>query len=301
MIKSISVVNFRGESMVMELSKPETTGLIVKEISGIGSGQADINLSEMATTDGGKYNSSRLSTRNIVITLQFLMTPSVEVNRRKSYRFFPTKKNVTLKFHTDGGIRQIEGYVESNEPNIFSKEEDTQISIICPDPYFYDANYTNMVLSGYEAMFEFPFSNESLTEDLIIFDNLKYDKRISFVYEGEADTGTILYIHSNGEAKNIRIANIETGTEMNINTDKFPSVIGNKIQASDIIEISTYLGNRSAFLIRDGIRYNIINSLGRHSDWFILQAGINTFVYTASVGENLLDVSLRYKNVYEGV
>lgn len=301
MIKSIEVENFRGETMLMELSYPERSGMIVKEITGIGSGQADINISEMVTTDGGKYNSARLGTRNIVITLQYCEKPSVEENRRKSYKFFPTKKKLILRFNTDGGTRTIEGYTESNEPNIFSKEEESQISIVCPDPYFYDNNYTDMVLSGYTPLFEFPFSNESLTENLIQFDELKTDKRVSFVYEGEADTGALLIIKANGIAKNIRFANIETGTKMEINMDKFPSSIGTQMISNDRIEISTYLGNRNAFLVRNGIKYNIINSLGRHSDWFTLQAGVNTFVYTADVGESLLDVSLNYKNVYEGV
>jgi hypothetical protein len=31
---------------------------------------------------------------------------------------------------------EISGYVEGNEPNIFSKDPENQISIICPSPYF---------------------------------------------------------------------------------------------------------------------------------------------------------------------
>ena len=47
--------------------------------------------------------------------------------------------------------------------------ETTQISIVCPDPYFYSAgpDGTNTtIFYGVEPLFEFAFSNESLTESL---------------------------------------------------------------------------------------------------------------------------------------
>lgn len=301
MIQAITVENFKGERIRMELSRPEETGLMVYEVTGIGAGQADINMSEMATTDGSRFNSARLPSRNITLGIKLMSNPTVEDTRRKTYKYFPLKKPISLIFETNGGNRRIDGYTESNDPVIFSSEEYTQISIMCPDPYFYDQNYTDMVLSGYHDLFTFPFSNESLTENKIVFDDVKFDKRVSFVYEGEADTGVIIKIHANANATNVKMINTETHEEMLINTSKFPSVIGSSIQSADDIEISTYQGRRNAFLIRNGIRYNIINSLGRHTDWFSLIAGVNTFEYTADTGENSLDVVFSYRNVYEGV
>lgn len=303
MLHAITVINFRGESLYLELSYPERTGLMVFEVTGIGSGEADINVNEMATTDGASYNSSRLTTRNIVMKIKPMETDdsTVEENRHKTYRFFPTKKHLTLQFHTDSGVRCIEGYVEHNDPVIFSKQEYTQISILCPDPRFYDAEYTNMPLSGYISMFEFPFSNESLTKNLIQFDELKTDKRIKFFYSGEFDTGIIIRIIATGEVRKIAMMNTETAERMVIDTDKLPGELEPKLIASDIIQISTYLGKRGATLIRGGRKYNIINCLGRHSDWFTIYAGWNEFVYNAKFGENSIDVYFDYKNVYEGV
>lgn len=287
--------------MLMELSYPERTGLIVRDITGIGSGQAHINANEMATIDGALYNSSRLTTRNIVITLRFLMEPSVEENRRKTYKYFPVKKKVTLQFYTDNGVREIVGYVEHNDPNVFSKEEESQISVLCPDPYFYDVNYTDMILSGFKSMFEFPFSNESLDENLIQFDDLHYDKRTTINYTGEADTGVLIRLKANGNVKNITLINNDTSEVMVISTSRFPSLLGDHLSETDLVEISTYVGKRSIYLIRNGLRYNIINALGRHAGWFTIVAGQNTFAYSAEEGENLLDVAFNYKNVYQGV
>lgn len=301
MIHAISVVNFKGETLRMELSKPEDTGMIIYEVTGIGAAKADINMSELATSDGARYNSARKTSRNIVLSIKLMENPTVEDSRHKVYKYFPTKKPLTLKFHTDSGTRVIDGYVESNEPIIFSSQEYTQISIICPDPNFYDERYTDMVLSGYISLFEFPFSNESLTENLIIFDEYRTTKRVSFVYDGEADTGVIVKIHANGEATNIRLISNDTGKSMFIDTSKFPSGIDKKLVLMDDVEISTYLGKRSAKLIRNGTTYNILNSLGRYPGWFTLTSGVNTFSYSAATGEKLIDVSFNYKNIYEGV
>lgn len=301
MIKAITVENFKGERIRMELSRPEETGLMVYEVTGIGAGLADINVSEIATSDGSKFNSARKPSRNITLSIKLMANPTVEAIRHKTYQYFPLKKAISLIFETDSGYRKIDGYTESNDPVIFSSQEYTQISIVCPNPNFYDPNYTEMVLSGYQSLFEFPFSNESLTENKIIFDDLKFDKRTSFVYEGEADTGVLIKIHAQSESTNITMTNVETKESMHINTNHFPSDLGNKILSGDDIEINTTQGSRSAYLIRNGVHYNIINALGRYANWFTLIAGVNTYEYTAETGENSLDVSFSYKNIYEGV
>lgn len=301
MIQAITVTNFKGEKMRMELSYPEKTGMMVYEVSGIGAGQADINVAEVATVDGGQFNSARLSTRNITLSIKLMDIPSVEDNRRKTYRFFPLKKKVTLTFETDNGKREISGYTESNDPVIFSSQEYTQISILCPYPYFSDPVATTAVLSGYKSLFTFPFSNESLTEKLLVMDDLKIDRKASVFYQGEADTGMTITIRALNVAKNITLYNTDTLETMHIDTDRFPSIIGNSLKATDYVEISTYVGRRSAQLVRAGVRYNIINSLGRHSDWFSLVAGVNNFAYSADLGEGDLEVSFSYNNLYEGV
>ena len=84
--------------------------------------------------DGSIFASARATERNIVLTLILLPIPSIESVRQKTYSFFPIKKAVTLLVETDNRLVETTGYVESNEPNIFSQQESTQISIICPDP-----------------------------------------------------------------------------------------------------------------------------------------------------------------------
>ena len=137
MIKAVTVTNNLGESLRMELTNPSSSGLIIREIEGLGPVKATINFTESANIDGAYENSARLETRNIVLSLQFLPKPTIEDTRQMTYKYFPVKRNVRLHVETDNRSCYVDGRVESNEPDIFSKEEGCQISILCADPHFY--------------------------------------------------------------------------------------------------------------------------------------------------------------------
>ena len=139
MIRAVTVTNYLGESKRFELAFPEKSGFAVQSISGFGPSKADINTTEISTNDGSLYNSARVNSRNIVMSLKLMFNPQIEDTRHDSYKYFPIKKKVTLLIETDNRICETYGYVESNEPDIFSSDETTQISIVCPDPYFYSA------------------------------------------------------------------------------------------------------------------------------------------------------------------
>lgn len=72
MLKAVTVTNFKGESLRMELAKPEETGIIIRDITGLGSPKTTINSTQMATVDGSRFNSARAENRNIVLTLGFM-------------------------------------------------------------------------------------------------------------------------------------------------------------------------------------------------------------------------------------
>ena len=231
MINSFTVTNQLGESLEVILREPEKSGLYVESIEGLGPVKASINTTDLASADGALFNSARLSTRNIVITLGMLFDPTVEDSRQKAYRFFPVKSKVTLCFNTDRRTVTTVGYVESNDPNIFSKDETTQISIVCPDPFFYAV--TRSLASFYDAapMFEFPFENDSLTEAKLIFGEIRQDARVIVNYQGDVDVGMLIRIHATGTATGIVIYNVRTGGKIEIDTDKLKSITGAAFKA----------------------------------------------------------------------
>lgn len=307
MIYSIVVTNYLGDRIKLELGKPDVSGFLIKSITGLGPAKANVNTTEVSTSDGSLFNSARLSQRNIVLDMVFINTvygESIEDLRQKSYKYFPLKKSVELTIETDNRYVKTTGYVESNEPNIFSSQEGTQISIICPDPYFYSAgedgnNVTNFY--SIDPMFEFPFSNESLDEPLLVFGEIHIKTEGVITYHGDSEIGVMIYIHAIGPATNINIYNTETREVMRINTEKISSLTGKGIVASDDIVINTAKGEKSITLIREGVSYNILNCLDKNTDWFTLAKGDNIFAFTADSGVTNLQFRIENKVIYEGV
>lgn len=301
MIKSITVTNYLGDSIELVLARPELSGFAIKSITGLGPGKANINTTELSTTDGGLYNSARLPARNIVISLEYLWLDSIEEIRQKSYKYFPIKKKVKLSFLTDNRKAEIEGYVESNDPTIFSKNEGSDISIVCPNPFFYSVEKDTTVFSGVDPMFEFPFGNESLVEGLLEMGSIRNSPDRVVVYNGDAETGMTISIQAIGEVENIAIYNIGTREVMRIDTDKLRTFTGSGIVAGDEIIICTVPGSKSITLRRNGVDSNILNCLDRDSDWLKLSKGDNVLAYTAEKGSNNLHFSIENNVIYEGI
>lgn len=307
MIYSFAITNYLGDRVKLELGKPEVSGFLIKSVTGLGPVKANVNTTEVVTNDGSMFNSARLSQRNIVFQLAFVETvygETIEDIRQKSYKYFPAKKSVEIVIETDNRYVKIKGYVESNEPDIFSSQEGTQISIICPDPYFYSAGEDgNNVTDFYtiDPMFEFPFSNESLTDPLLIFGEIQIKTEGVITYHGDSEIGVVIYIHAIGPATNINIYNTETREVMMINTTKLEKLTGKGLVASDDIVINTTKGEKSITLVREGASYNILNCLDKNTDWFTLSKGDNIFAFTAETGVTNLRFRIENQVIYEGV
>ena len=305
MIKSIKVTNYLGDTIKLILREPERTGFLITSITGLGPAKATVNTTDISTNDGTLFNSARLAQRNIVINMMFvdsIYKESIEDLRQKSYKYFPLKKKIELIIETDNRIVKTTGYVESNEPNIFSKAESTQISIVCPDPYLYSAGEKNITeFYMVEPMFEFPFSNESLTEPLLIFSEIKSQTEGVVYYDGDAEVGVTIRIHALGSVSNVRVYDIETQDGMTIDTAKLATLTGNGIIDGDDIIINTEKGAKSITLIRDGVSYNILNCLDRKAHWFSLTKGDNLFAFTAEENVTNLQFTIENRVIYEGV
>lgn len=307
MIYSFAVTNYLGDRIKLELGRPDISGFLIKSVTGLGPVKANVNTTEVVTNDGSMFNSARLSQRNIVFQLAFVDTvygETIEDVRQKSYKYFPAKKSVEIVIETDNRYVKIKGYVESNEPDIFSSQEGTQISIICPDPYFYSAGEDGNNATDFytiDPVFEFPFSNESLTEPLLVFGEIQIKTEGVITYHGDSEIGVVIYIHAIGKATNINIYNTETREVMSINTDRLEQLTGKGLVASDDIVINTAKGEKSITLVRDGVSYNILNCLDKNTDWFSLSKGDNIFAFTAETGVTNLQFRIENQVIYEGV
>lgn len=308
MIKSVTVTNYLGETLKMELARPEKSGFAITQIKGLGPQKSSINMTEISTSDGGTINSSRRNARNIVLTLDFSFYSyrysSIEEARYDTYKYFPGGYDVDLEIETDFRVAKIRGRVEDNAPNIFAKQETAMISIICPDPNFYSAGEkgnNTVVFSGVEKVFEFPFENNSLTEPLIEFGSIENKTEQVVTYQGDAKIGVTITIHALGEAGTLTIYNTGTREIMRIDTNKLAEMTGAGITSGDEIVICTVRNQKGATLLRGGKEINILNCLGKPIQWFTLSKGDNIFAYTAEGGSSNLQFKIENKIIYEGM
>lgn len=307
MLKSVTITNYLGKSVTYSFEEPtidDESGLFITEIEGLGPVKADINMTQLATANGDIYNSSRLSGRNIVIKGRYTYAKTIEEARLMSYRYFPIGHKITFHIETENRIAETTGYVESNDPVIFSKDCSVQISVLCESPWFTSVsdednkqtNFSNVI-----AEFEFPFSNESVDEPLLEFGSIVNKKENTVYYDGDAETGCIIQLHAIGDVENVSIYNIKTGDKMVLDTDKLEALTGSKIIYGDTITINTIKGQKSITLLRNGIDTNILNILGKDSDWFQLAKGDNLFAYTAEYGEANVQFIVKSTVIFEGV
>lgn len=302
MIKKVTIINHVGEQIELELESPEKSGLAIRSITGIGPTKADIRTTEVTTNDISLYNSARLQTRNIVFQL-IMYKDLIEDARRLVYKYFPLKKKITMIFETDKRTVVAEGYVESDEVEIFSELEECQVSVICPNPYFYDGLYDTLseTFHGMEHTFEFEFHNDSLTEPLLEFGHsMKREQKIIQNY-GDSDVGLTIRLHCVGQVINPVFYNVYTSEKMVIDSDKIRGITGSDLKAGDDVIICTEKGNKYINLYRDGNFINIIGALRSYATWLIAKRGQSSFAFDAEDGYRNMEVTYSYRILYEGI
>mgnify|MGYP002521502941 CR=1 FL=1 len=312
MIQSITVINQLGDSVTLSLTDPWNTGLIITGIDGLGPTKANISTTDLAMGDGAVFNSSRIEKRNIVFHFRLTevmdgdglrVLKTIEQVRLDTYRYFQLKKKHRLIFETDNRYVEIEGYVESNEPDIFNKEETSNISIICPNPFFF-AKSQQAVLNGINEKFEFPFSNESLTEPLLIMGESSAAVGEAIPYHADADSGVVMKIKAIGNARNIRVVNLLSKERFLIDTSKIRAIFDDNVDdvvSGDLLTFSSMPGAKTATLKRNGVEKSILPTISRTGQWLHLVNGDNVFSYTCESGGANITIEIVGYLLYEGV
>lgn len=125
---------------------PNDEAVQILGIEGLGPVKADLSSSPFATGRGEQFQGGSTGKRNLVFT--FGLNPNwvdqtMGALRQLLYQYFMPETWAKYKFFTDELPEvEINGIVESFEPNIFSQDPQIQVSVICPKPDFIEANAT---------------------------------------------------------------------------------------------------------------------------------------------------------------
>lgn len=270
MINTVTVTNDRGESITLDLFDPWSSGFGIRSIDGLGPVNANINMTDYASIDGASHNGSKQSTRNITMDLVFFDSiKTIEQVRHDSYRYFPPKRNITIRIETDTRTLETDGYVEKNEPSIFGDDlEGCQVSVLCESPYFRSPNMSIAKLSSIVDSFKFPFASRLDPE--LVFGYLNTDQSVTMTNTGDVETGL--------EFELIIFDTIINPTIYNYSTNEWFGLDNISLQANDVVTITTDKGNKHVYLTRDNSKIDIINYIRKGLTWLNLEVGDNTFI-----------------------
>lgn len=280
MLTKIDVFSPRlGEpQLTFSFTETESDPVQVRNIVGLGPVKATVNTTPFTSTSGESFFGSNIGKRNIVMTLGLnpnYADQTMEGLRQLLYRYLMPQKRIELEFTTSElSVVGIAGYVEAFEPNIFSKDPEIQVSIICPLPDFIAVEPT--IVTG--STTTTPTSQ-------------------NIPYEGTVDTGFTL--------------KVESGVSLPTYYDTFlltmESLI-NRTMAIDILEITetqyfemeSTQGNKHVLEIDPGISTdNLLGRMTLEGGWPKLDVGPNNIdIFTETEG---LPWTLTYYARYGGL
>ena len=260
---------------------------MASEIDGLYPPSGTISTSTYAGMDGSYLNNAFIEKRNIVISFE-MRGVNIENRRHALYRVVKPSRYIKILYKTANIDVYAEGYVETCTVNNFGGNVSGQISIICPDPYFYSTSAIHAYYSQIAGAFVFPFPQSDEPFPLGVYSTTD---NITLINSGD-ETGFIIQIEALDVARTPTIYNADTGEYLQIKGD---------LEKGDVITITTKTGNKTVTLTRNGVDSNIINRLVAGSTWLTLSQGVNHFHVTAVRNVKNIRVTLIHTNSYLGV
>ncbi|WP_195465380.1 phage tail domain-containing protein [Faecalispora jeddahensis] len=260
-----------------------------KLLSADGLGAAfDIYTSQNSGQDGVTYNNSTAKMRNIVLVFDiYKQNPAMETDAL--YQFFQPRSHGVL-YHKDGGKqRKIGYYVEKLSPSGYQMLRTITLSLICPDPKWYDLNEQLTELASWEGLIEWDLE---ITEEPFELTR-KVNTLIGNVYNGSNVTqGLKVKFMATGEVVNPSLYNIDRQELMKLNLTMHPG---------DTVMITTAQGNKRVKLTSGGVTTNINNYMAYPPVWLQAYPGDNLYRYDAESGIDNLNVTITHTQAYWGV
>ena len=268
--------------------------IVIDSIDGIYEFKGEVLTSPYSQTNGDRYKSSRVTKRNIVI--QGRIAGDFYDNRQLLYRVFRIGSPGRFCYsEPDRANRYADYFVEYVDIDQNAFRGQFQISLICPDPFFYSGEPEAVELSAWFPDFTFEHDFISEGEEL-------GHREASMIKEvqnlnGVDGIGIKIVLTAFGNVTNPYIYRVETGERITIGTDENPYTMDGDVR----VEIETTTGKKNIIQIVDNVETRINDFLDPSSQFFQLGAGINTLGYNAEDGAEFLNVHIEYKMRFLGV
>jgi hypothetical protein len=185
----------------------------------------------------------------------------------------------------------IEGYIQKIDIAYFEKKQIVTCTILCPFPYFREAQQIINEIEYIISAFHFPFA--STAEPELVFGYLSNDVAVTVENNGDVECGMTIELYAKTSISNPKIWNYISREYIGLNYE---------MEQADLITINTRQGEKSVTLLRDGVESNLFNYVMQGSTWLQLSPEGDTFVYEVEGGNNAdLSVTFKHDNLFEGV
>ena len=269
-------------------------GIVIESIDGIYAFTGEVLTSPYSQTNGDRYKNTRAPMRNIVI--QGKIFADFWNNRQLMYRVFRLGSLGRFCYtEQDQSNRYADYYVESVDIDQDAYRGVFQISLMCPDPFFYAGEPEVVTLAAWSSDFEFIHEFDADGEEL-------GHRETSMIYEvdnlnGVDGIGMTIIMTATGDVVNPYVYLYETGETIQIGTSQNPYTL----TSTKRVEIDTTTGKKNIVQYQNNTKSRINQYLDPDSSFFQLGAGINTIGYNAASGVENLNVRIEYKMRYLGV
>ena len=291
-IRSASFTN--TEDDINLIIDGNTHGIVIDQIDGIYAFTGEVITSPYSQTHGDRYKTTRAEKRNIVVS--GTIYENYWDNRQMLYRVFRLGSVGRFCYtEPDKSNRYADYYVESVEIDQNAYRGVYQISLICPDPFFYAGNTEHIDLASWVSDFIFQHEFDGGGEEL-------GHRETSMIQEiqnlnGVDGIGVKITMTASGNVTNPYVYLYETGERITIGTTSNPYTL----DSSTRVEIDTTTGKKNVIQVENNVETRINEYLDPDSSFWQLGAGINTIGYNALSGANYLNVRVEYKMRYLGV
>ena len=288
-MRTITCIN-TAENIRGVFGEDDFTPFLLEDAAGIYEQSAKVNITENTLTDGSTYQSSVLQSRNIVLSLRDLNDHLA--NRQFLLSLFPPKSKGTLIFRDGEEERQTDYYVEKLTSDGIYSARRYQISLICPDPYFYDLEDYSVTLAAFVPNFTFTHEFLSVKEEL----GYRQINRLQDIKDeiGSDNIGITITIEASGAVENPEVTRVESNEHIQVGTESMPL----DMVAGDKVIITTSDNNKKIFLEHNGVQTNISQYLSEDSTFIQLHRGDNTIGYSAASGIDSMVITITYRIRY---
>ena len=253
---------------------------------------AEISTTKIYGYDGSMFQGNSLQQRGISLIVRYKSTyyETQEMAKNRLMKLLGNKGEVKLRYVAPNRDVYIMCRVEQVNTSPNTKPMNTQISLICPDPYWRASGDNTVVIAGTESLWEFPCE---IPPEGMEFGRIRAETIVTVINDGTAESGAVFTITAKTSCSNPKIENIDTGEFLQAAV---------RMEAGDVLIFGTEQGKKSISFIHDGVTQNYFNYRVSGSSFLQIRPGENRFKYTVDSGDDhAVDILCNFDVKYGGI